>query len=74
MHDRIIEISETSEPNSSTLLGPSDQKSKLTSGGRCAAEHQDQNGLFVAFCHFSPKQKQNKSRKVDENMSRGVVF
>ena len=33
----MIKISEISEPNSTTLLGPSNQKSKLTSGGRCAA-------------------------------------
>ena len=54
--DRTIKMSEISEPNSSTLLGPSNQKSKLTSGGRCAAHpptfppaHIDSYRLFSYF-------------------------
>ena len=36
--DRTIKMSEISELNSLTLLGPSNQKSKLTSGGRLHAQ------------------------------------
>ena len=36
--DRMVTISEISEPNCPTLLGPSNQKSKLTLGGRLTAE------------------------------------
>ena len=57
MSDRIIKTYEISEPNSSTMLGPSDQKSKITSGGPCAALYQAQNGHFRHFGAFSPKKK-----------------
>ena len=60
MSDRIIKMSEISEPNSSTLLGPSNQKSKLTSGDRCAAKHQDQMAIFW-------RQTDNGAKKRREN-------
>ena len=50
MSDRIIKISEISEPNSPTLLGPSNQKSKLTSGGRLAAHSHPSQATHIG--HF----------------------
>ena len=58
--DRMIKMSEISEPNSSTLLGPSNQKSKLTSEGRCAAKHQAQMAIFW-------RQTDNGAKKRREN-------
>ena len=60
MSDRMIKVSEIFEPNSLTLLGRSNQMSKLTSGGRLQA----QTKLKMAILSLAANERRQKGAKM----------